>query len=60
VKSKKVLVQNKETQSVQFELTVDDLSYYLADGRKVYDKGDFSVHVGFNLDNLLTEKFKLV
>jgi beta-glucosidase len=60
VKSKKVSLKNKETITVCFELTTHDLSYYLADGSKVYDKGDFSVHVGNNLDNLLTEKFKLI
>lgn len=60
VKSKKMMLKTHETVVVEFELTPDDLGYYLAEGSKIYDKGDFTVHVGTNLDHLLSAKFTLI
>lgn len=58
--SQKIFLKTGETREVEFTITLDDTMYYLGDGSRVYDKGDFTVHVGTNMENLLNAKFRLI
>lgn len=53
----RVTLQPGETKKVEFMLTIDDLKFYNADLKLVYEPGDFEVMVGPNSNNLQTLTF---
>jgi beta-glucosidase len=57
---KKLLIKKGQKQSVDFELTADDLKFYNIDMKFVAEPGDFEVFVGGNSDAALKDKFELV
>jgi beta-glucosidase len=59
VRTQKVFLENGESKVLSFEIGLSDLSYYLADGKLVYDKGKFILEVGCNLDSLEKREFYL-
>jgi len=56
----KVFLENQAKGSVTFTLTLDDLTYMLPDGTKVYDPGEYVVMVGNSSTNLIEDRFSLV
>ena len=56
----KITLKKGETRSVVFELSLPDLEYVLADGRRVWDPGMFEVFVGGNPDEVKKDEFMLV
>lgn len=56
---RKIQLQPGETQTVTFELTVDDLKFYNSDLKLVAEPGDFEVSCGTDSSNVKTAKFSL-
>lgn len=54
----RVLLQPGETKKVEFMLTVDDLKFYNADLKLVYEPGNFEIMVGPDSNNLQTLTFQ--
>jgi beta-glucosidase len=59
-KFKKILLQPGKTQTVQFELTTDDLAFYNRNWKWVAEPGYFTIFVGGNSENTLSRDFQLV
>ena len=56
---KKLLIKKGAKQTVEFEISPDDLRFYNIDMKFVAEPGDFEVFVGGNSDAALTDKFVL-
>lgn len=54
----RVLLQPGETKKIEFMLTVDDLKFYNADLKFVYEPGNFEIMVGPDSNNLQTLTFQ--
>ncbi|MCR5862108.1 glycoside hydrolase family 3 C-terminal domain-containing protein [Flavobacterium sp. J372] len=57
---KKLLIKKGQKQTVDFELTTEDLKFYNIDMKFVAEPGDFEVFVGGSSDAILKDKFELV
>lgn len=55
---RRVLLQPGETKKIEFMLTVDDLKFYNADLKFVYEPGNFEIMVGPDSNNLQTLTFQ--
>ena len=56
----KIALKKGETQTVTFEISLEDLKFYNADLKFVAETGKFEVFIGGNSDTQLKEKFELV
>jgi len=56
---KKLLIKKGAKQTVEFEISPDDLRFYNIDMKFVAEPGDFEIFVGGNSDATLTDKFVL-
>ena len=56
---KKIALKRGETQVVEFEVSLSDLEYVLADGSRVWDPGTFELFVGGNPDVVKKASFEL-
>ena len=54
----RVTLQPGETKKVEFTLTVDDLKFYNADLKRVYEPGDFEIMVGPDSGHLNVKRIK--
>ena len=56
---RKIALKKGETQSVVFHLSLADLEYVLADGRRVWDPGMFELFVGGSSTDVKRAEFML-
>ncbi len=59
-KIKKIRINAKESQTIEFELNYEDLSYYDSCGKLTCESGKFAVMVGKSSDNYLQDEFDLI
>ncbi len=57
---KKVKLQSREKQTIEFSLGANDLSFYRRDMTWGYEEGEFEVMIGGSSESVLTTKFNLI